>query len=935
MAGSPGWSFGTDGVSKSVRDKETGEYRESLVLTWYPQVIDAVAYMTQEGKVTARSVKIRVGEQEEIVTLGDISRGTAWGRFLLADGYDDRNIRTVLCNIVTTQAAKMPHHPGRPYFKDGHLQLPPAEYLPDGYTRGEDSRPEALRELVTELTRHPTAALIMALSAIAPWVSALQLQPFTLHIEGGTTSGKTTAITAAASLWGVGYKGVVKAWAGTMLGAQGAFRDIGCLPVYRDELGTLPITAAQRSSLFSSIMEGCYRAARTREDLSRPSATWASICFSTGNISAVPAHVASSGTAKGVLEIHSNHHDPVIPEDRGDIVRKLSNADGMAGAWVPHALALTVDDVRAVHEQAAAMLPRPEAGGVEWHMWRHMVLALTGASLLAEATGCHLLVASVLQRAQAVITETVERVAEMGSDSAVKLLEAVFEARMIRPDAFGEGMGNVDQVGFPATTADGKALLCVYTTRLGDIVRAAGVEDYQSALRMLRTDGMVHTTPRKGLRYMARRGGRVIPVYAFAEEGGNGGNGGNTAGQGPSTCYPPPAPGGNEPAQPPAAPDEETPGQAAIVAVTPPQVPAVTPSTGEGGGNSGHASPRAGASDDEFVVFAAAVRKHHQDEVIPDSDIAAALTRWHETTDNLWYLGSPGRTGVRLFQQLEARYGADRELERQARASWADGLTIASPLATNFLTKIDDALGQALVSYDVNAMYLGPAEGIELGTGTPEWKDAPGLDWDHVLAKLPGYAQLARDVRGPALGQIYAADSLVPFPMARYLVERGFIAPGADLTGALIWPEHRRWLRTWSRRVKTWRTELRAARDAPDARYALSALKEMYAAFLGGQLASVRHNPSETYQPAWRDQNVALAKANMFRSLDKAQPAPIGTMVDTAWFLINPADHPTGIRLGIDCGTWKRTDVRGVTPPIAQAIAGGRPGVLQRLLANP
>lgn len=519
-------------------------------LAWCPEVSDAVRYPAQDGRTITRSFKVTVAGQTEVIPAGDLLRGVAWPKFALASGFTGRAVSETLVNIVTDQASQLPDIIGYPYFRDGLLRLPPAEYLPDGYGNGEGSTLAALTALVSGVAPYPVAALLMGLSASAPWIGALKLQPFTIHIVGDTTTGKTTAVTAASALYGHGHKGVTRIWSGTTIGAQGAFRDLGVLPVFRDELGTMKATPADRANMFSTIMEGCYRTARTRDDLPRPSASWASVCFSTGNISAVPPSHMSAGTPKGVIELHADGSRPVIPPEVKTRVQALTNDPEVEGAWIPYAMKLPLEAMRAEVERAGKDLGDPAADGLEWHMWRAMSLALAGARILAELTGVAELAVSAEMAARWVITDAETRMAEIGADHGARLVDTVAELLDAHPSAFGRGetSDRIEQIGFITKTQDSTELVCIYPNRHAEIVRRAEVEDAMTALRQLRESGQLHTT--KGLKYRARRGEGLIYVYAYnlsAETGGNRGNKGNSAGQGPDNLFPPgPVQGGTE-----------------------------------------------------------------------------------------------------------------------------------------------------------------------------------------------------------------------------------------------------------------------------------------------------------------------------------------------------------------------------------------------------
>lgn len=616
VPGSTGWAY-RPGVG--VWRLPAGADEWVSVLGWCPTVADAVRYPSQDGRTIATAYKLVIGEQTEVVSAGDLVRGAAWPRFHAAYGFTGRQMGDVLVNIVTAQSSALPDIIGYPCFgDDGRLRLPPTEYLPDGYTNGEGSAPAALRSLVAAVAPYPVAALQMGLSALAPWVGPLELQPFTLHVVGDSTVGKSTGLYAAAALWGTAYRRVAPPWAGTKIGIPGSFRDLGALPAFRDELGTAGLGGADRATLFTNIMEGCRRIARTRDDLARPSASWASACLSTGNISAVPAGHASAGTPKGVIEIHADTVRPVIPPEAKGPVRKATNAREVAGAWVPFAAKLPFEGVRLEWDRAYRDLGGHDADGLAWHMCRAMALALVGARVLAEVAGVAELAANAERAAREVIADTADRLSEIGADHGARLADTVAELVDAYPAAFGldpDASGRIEQIGFMSRAQDGAELTCIYPNRHADVARRAEVEDATAALRQLRDSGQLRTTRGKGLRYGAWRNNRTVHVYAYnlgVQAGGNEGKGGKGAGQGVTPSGPPggksdPGQGVREPESPAGAswepaplvadeiplppdpgPDEyEVAGRTPAPAVTPPRPPkrptCITPGCGIAG----------------------------------------------------------------------------------------------------------------------------------------------------------------------------------------------------------------------------------------------------------------------------------------------------------------------------------------------------------------
>jgi hypothetical protein len=807
-----GWRY-APGVAVWCLSGQSGDWVRKL--DWCPEVRHAVRYATQDGQTITRRFEVWVGEQREVVSLSDLSRGVGvWGKFAAASVVSGKALGDALVNIVTHQASQLPDTPGYPGFRDGRLVMPPAAYLPDGYTRGEGSSRAALRDLVAALAPYPRAALVMGMSAAAPWIGGLQLQPFTCHLCGDTTCGKSTLLTAASALWGTGYKGVTKIWGGTKLGVPGQLRDLGVLPGYRDELGTAGLSPADRATMFSLIMEGAYRSARTRDDLPRPSASWASILFSTGNMSAVPESHISAGHPKGVIEMHGDDEHPFIPPAERDRVQALTNAPEMAGAWVPFALKLSLEAMRGAYEGAGADLGGPPAGGLTWHMWRAMSLSVAGARALALVTGVPELAANALAAARDVIAGADERMTEIGADQGQRLIDALTEYLSIRPAAFGLGdtaaVAHTDQVGF-VKVIDGRELTCVYPTKHGEITRAAGVEDVAVAHRQLRGEGRLVVTAGQGLKYRVRpvEGAKPMRVFAYNlsdETAMNSLNTMNSAGQGPSECsdqdragyergpghyeqaplgWPAGSAGAQanpepraarceacgepmtvicdgqrwhptcEPESPPEAVSGPPEPVAAPAPARPESGPAETP-----GRQDGETSRRPVADldpDEELAAFTRALAKHGLGAGAAEADFAAALALFSEVTGGLRWVSYAGQTGQAAFARMLAKHGSMKapvELTDQdaLRLCRDDRLTVTRYHVRTGMGRQLARTGAHVTGYDINGQYPAAAGIAELGDGQPEWVSKP-----RTLAGMwakPGYVQLASPVRAARVPEL-------------------------------------------------------------------------------------------------------------------------------------------------------------------------------------
>lgn len=198
----------------------------------------------------------------------------------------------------------------------------------------------------------------------------------------------------------------------------------------------------------------------------------------------------------------------------------------------------------------------------------------------------------------------------------------------------------------------------------------------------------------------------------------------------------------------------------------------------------------------------------------------------------------------------------------------------------------------AFCSFDVNGMYHGSAE-IELGVGTPEWSEWPQ---DAVLG-LPGWVRTSSLENAPwAIGDHWEEGMWLPTPFASYIAERGaqFLS-----TEALVWPEHRRWLRPHATLLRQARSGLQQDGGAA-ALAVLAVVKGITTRMFGGLLGSKDYNDTATLQPGARATVIATAQARFFRALDATQALPgvgvAGWNVDAAWFVM-PAGYsrPPGL----------------------------------------
>lgn len=195
-----------------------------------------------------------------------------------------------------------------------------------------------------------------------------------------------------------------------------------------------------------------------------------------------------------------------------------------------------------------------------------------------------------------------------------------------------------------------------------------------------------------------------------------------------------------------------------------------------------------------------------------------------------------------------------------------------------------------LAGFDVNGNFHGAAE-IELGMGAPV-RDLWPKNEDEVLS-LPGWVRTSSLENAPwSMADHWEEGMWVPVPMAAYWRERGaqFLIPES-----LVWPKHRRWLRTHAKLLRDARVGLQMDGSAA-ALAVLVLLKRVTTRAFGGLLSSKDYNLGESMHKEARSEVVSTAQARFFRALDKTQERPgvgvVGLHADAAWFVM-----PEGFRV--------------------------------------
>lgn len=357
--------------------------------------------------VVARRIIVRDGEDRPVAThyliaaddAADSARqlvsvenlnagkyGTAIG--LLAP--TDRKLRELIATAVVIQdcadvAEAVPRVDGSGYFPE----LDP-DVLPAGYgvahPCGREDAVKAWREVIALIVRNPKIALCLGVSAVAPYLGALNHQSFLLNLTGEGRKGKTTALYLGAALWGYpgenGRRGVVHSWNASALGIPQYLGRLGSLLAVFDEAGASSVEARKLMRLVYSIVEGNSRILGTQDQLGSLSAGWAGAVLSSSNASMLAEDViagAGAGIPARLLEIETPF--TLTPED-SETLRTFAQR-GAYGHLGPAILErYSVNDVEALIRWAAPMLPIPADAAVSRTIIQHWHAALAGVAML-------------------------------------------------------------------------------------------------------------------------------------------------------------------------------------------------------------------------------------------------------------------------------------------------------------------------------------------------------------------------------------------------------------------------------------------------------------------------------------------------------------------------------------------------------------------------
>jgi hypothetical protein len=582
-ASSGAWAYSTgddgDGRERGVYRQVTSEEREEdddgktrtvkrrewQWVEWLPYVYERIQHRDGAGRPARMSYRLGVqaetpgsGANPDLravcghlaVQMGD------WAEPLGVPLSADPKVRQAVASAIWregTRSAPLVDASPR-WCPDGCLELPPADVGPAGYgaTIGtERAARAAWDEAAGILGRHPRAALTAGMGTAAPYVAALRRQSFIGHLAGRARRGKTTAQNISAAVYG-DPEVIVRPWDVSAIGLSTMAGEYGCLPPILNELGARRGPRSDMQAIVFQLCEGSRRTKATRDSRSMVTAPWRGVALSTGNVSLLAA-LTEPGAVARVIELSTpiigspelegeEYGDPAGAADAERLDALALEAYGWPLAWLRSA-GITPARFDELITAAAEDLGMPPGGSIRT-IARHLAASVAGAAALDLAVGTACLRPAALAAAAEYLAEMADRLAELAAPPGAKLADALAHAVTSRPDAF-PALGALRQPDFrayrpgegfavappPDGVASGRRLYApppgmahgdvgVWDQDLARIAEAAGLQDCMTALRDLRSSGVLVSADRGHMTTRVRVGGRLPRAYVFRLPGG-------------------------------------------------------------------------------------------------------------------------------------------------------------------------------------------------------------------------------------------------------------------------------------------------------------------------------------------------------------------------------------------------------------------------------
>ena len=187
---------------------------------------------------------------------------------------------------------------------------------------------EKWRECVFQLSRKSLyVRMQLAASFASPLIELLHLNPFILHLHGGTGSGKTVGIMIAMSIWGNPKKGRMwRSMDNTLTYVTQTAATLYNLPVGLDELQLLK-GRMNYNTLIMKLCEGIDRG-RCEGTRKRDTLTWHNAFLTTGE-DPIIQEGSGGGSVNRVIELDCNNK--IVVENGNEVVNFLLENYGHAG----------------------------------------------------------------------------------------------------------------------------------------------------------------------------------------------------------------------------------------------------------------------------------------------------------------------------------------------------------------------------------------------------------------------------------------------------------------------------------------------------------------------------------------------------------------------------------------------------------------------------
>ena len=352
----------------------------------------------------------------------------------------------------------------------------------------------------------PAVWTICGAAAASPfmrWLPAPFL-PFVVQLTGPRSTGKTTILRGAASLYG-DPELLVANWNTTTVGLERLCESSRHLPIFLDETGTAP----KLELLGPLVMMFATGTGRTRgaPDGMRPTSTWRNVLLSTGEIAPIQGTVG--GAARRVLQVHRALADS-LQVDALDTLAETTY--GWPAVWLRNAWQAQrrrwVDEVIEnipIYESIMASHPGSHRSQGRW--W---ALIAVGACALAGILGINATLA------KAAVVETATESASHHAnqlDAADRLLWAVADDSTGFPSAYNPYSDREPRAGYRGRKIEG-GFVAVLRSPLQEIAKRAGVLDVDAAVSVLKDRELLDSEPGR-LTKQVRIGSQKARCFVF------------------------------------------------------------------------------------------------------------------------------------------------------------------------------------------------------------------------------------------------------------------------------------------------------------------------------------------------------------------------------------------------------------------------------------